>query len=68
MPKGNAIIAEARRLVRAQERRKVLRRQLAEVDGVIKAARRNLRGLTAAPYPGDGNDQQLPPDWKGKAK
>lgn len=41
-----ALVAEARRLARAQLKRLALRRQLREVDGEIKAAKKNLRALT----------------------
>jgi hypothetical protein len=52
------LIASARRLVQAQLKRRTLRRQLAETDGIIRLTRKQIRALLAAAMNGDA---QLPP-------
>lgn len=54
-----ALIQEARRVARLQARRLKLRRELREVDGELRTARRNLRKL-AASVAGDPFDQAPP--------
>jgi hypothetical protein len=58
---AQALILEAKRLQRLQSQRRKQRKALKNTDQEIKLVRKHIRALAAA-----NDDDQLPPQWKGK--
>jgi hypothetical protein len=63
---SQTLVNEAKRLQRLQSQRRKVKATLAGIENEIKLTKRNIRALSA-PRLNDADDQ-LPPQWKGRAK
>lgn len=55
------LIIEAKRLQRLQAQRRLRRKALKDIEEEIKLQRKHIKALASAK-----DDDQLPPQWKGK--